>query len=64
MAGPADTLPTADQHSQRLISDRYTLIRQLGRLPYVRIVLNNEFPRSHITTHLGSIRSALTPEPT
>ena len=30
----------------------YTRLMKLHLPPYVRLVLNNEFPRSHITTHL------------
>ena len=31
----------------------YTRLMKLRLPPYVRLVLNNEFPRSHITTHLA-----------
>jgi len=38
--------------ARRHFPDRYLEILKLRMPPYVRLVLNNEFPRSHITTHL------------
>ncbi len=38
--------------ARRLFPERYLELLKLRMPPYVRIVLNNQFPRSHITTHL------------
>lgn len=38
--------------ARRLFPDRYLDVLKLRMPPYVKIVLANEFPRSHITTHL------------
>ena len=38
--------------ARRLFPEKYAEILRLRLPPYVKIVLTNEFPRSHITTHL------------
>jgi excinuclease UvrABC nuclease subunit len=38
--------------ARRFFPDTYLDVVKLRMPPYVKIVLNNEFPRSHITTHL------------
>jgi len=38
--------------ARRLFPERYLEVVKLRMPPYVRVVLANEFPRSHITTHL------------
>ncbi len=38
--------------ARRLFPDRYLELLRLRMPPYVKIVLGNPFPRSHITTHL------------
>ena len=38
--------------ARRHFPERYLDLMKLRMPPYVRIVLSNEFPRSHITTHL------------
>jgi len=40
------------EQARRHFPDRYLDLLKLRMPPYVKIVLNNEFPRSHITTHL------------
>jgi len=40
------------EEARRLLPDEYLEVVRLRMPPYVRIVLSNEFPRSHITTHL------------
>jgi excinuclease ABC subunit C len=40
------------EQARRLFPDRYLDVLKLRMPPYVKIVLANEFPRSHITTHL------------
>src|SRR5215475_13555172 len=40
------------EEARRLFPERYLDILKLRLPPYVKIVLANEFPRSHITTHL------------
>jgi len=40
------------EEARRLFPDRYAELLKLRMPPYVKVVLNNEFPRSHITTHL------------
>jgi excinuclease ABC subunit C len=40
------------EQARRLFPDTYLQTIRLRMPPYVKIVLNNEFPRSHITTHL------------
>ena len=40
------------EEARRLFPEKYLEIVRLRMPPYVRIVLSNEFPRSHITTHL------------
>lgn len=41
------------QQARRLFPDTYLQVIRLRMPPYVKIVLSNEFPRSHVTTHLG-----------
>jgi len=58
------------EEARRLLPDEYLEAVRLRMPPYVRIVLANEFPRSHITTHLtrsgglyfGPFRSAASAE--
>lgn len=38
--------------ARRHFPDRYLDLMKLRMPPYVRVVLSNEFPRSHITTHV------------
>src|SRR4051812_11196154 len=38
--------------ARRHFPDTYLSLMKLRMPPYVKLVLNNEFPRSHITTHL------------
>src|SRR5579871_5755954 len=38
--------------ARRLFPETYLEVVKLRMPPYVRVVLANEFPRSHITTHL------------
>src|SRR3954453_16687631 len=38
--------------ARRHFPETYLDLMKLRMPPYVRIVLNNEFPRSHITTHV------------
>src|SRR6478736_5531343 len=40
------------EQARRLFPERYLEVLKLRMPPYVKIVLSNEFPRSHITTHL------------
>jgi excinuclease UvrABC nuclease subunit len=40
------------EEARRLFPDEYLEVVRLRMPPYVRIVLSNEFPRSHVTTHL------------
>src|ERR1017187_6954214 len=40
------------EQARRYFPDTYLRLMKLRMPPYVRLVLNNEFPRSHITTHL------------
>lgn len=40
------------EQAKRLFPEDYLKAIKLRMPPYVRIVLNNEFPRSHVTTHL------------
>jgi excinuclease ABC subunit C len=40
------------EEARRLLPEQYLEVVRLRMPPYVRIVLSNEFPRSHITTHL------------
>jgi excinuclease ABC subunit C len=40
------------EQARRLFPDTYLDVIKLRMPPYVKIVLSNEFPRSHITTHL------------
>jgi excinuclease ABC subunit C len=40
------------EEARRLLPDEYTDVVRLRMPRYVRVVLSNEFPRSHITTHL------------
>src|SRR3954447_9491098 len=40
------------EQARRHFPERYLEIIKLRMPPYVKIVLGNEFPRSHITTHL------------
>jgi excinuclease ABC subunit C len=40
------------EQARRLFPERYLEALKLRMPPYVKIVLGNEFPRSHITTHL------------
>src|SRR5579883_3295086 len=41
------------EQARRHFPERYLEILKLRMPPYVKIVLGNEFPRSHITTHLA-----------
>lgn len=41
------------EEARRHFPDSYLRLMKLHMPPYVRLVLNNEFPRSHITTHLS-----------
>ncbi|HYW45468.1 MAG TPA: hypothetical protein VE959_21580 [Bryobacteraceae bacterium] len=41
------------EQARQHFPDRYLELLKLRMPPYVKIVLNNEFPRSHITTHLA-----------
>jgi excinuclease ABC subunit C len=38
--------------ARRHVPETYLRLMKLRMPPYVKVVLNNEFPRSHITTHL------------
>jgi len=40
------------EQARRIFPERYLEILKLRMPPYVKLVLNNQFPRSHITTHL------------
>jgi len=40
------------EQARRLFPEQYLDVLKLRMPPYVKIVLSNEFPRSHITTHL------------
>jgi excinuclease UvrABC nuclease subunit len=40
------------EQARRHVPERYLELLKLRLPPYVKLVLNNEFPRSHITTHL------------
>src|SRR5262249_29958298 len=40
------------EQARQHLAERYLEILRLRMPPYVKIVLNNEFPRSQITTHL------------
>jgi excinuclease ABC subunit C len=40
------------EQARRLFPERYLDLLRLRQPPYVKIVLSNEFPRSHITSHL------------
>src|ERR1039457_816692 len=40
------------EQARRHFPDTYLRLMKLRMPPYVKLVLNNEFPRSHITTHL------------
>jgi excinuclease UvrABC nuclease subunit len=40
------------EEARRLFPETYPEVVRLRMPPYLRIVLSNEFPRSHITTHL------------
>jgi excinuclease UvrABC nuclease subunit len=40
------------EQARRHLPERYLELLKLRMPPYVKIVLGNEFPRSHITTHL------------
>jgi excinuclease ABC subunit C len=40
------------EQARRLFPERYLEVVKLRMPPYVKVVLGNEFPRSHITTHL------------
>ena len=40
------------EQARRHFPDTYLRLMKLHMPPYVKLVLNNEFPRSHITTHL------------
>src|SRR5271157_6103855 len=40
------------EQARRHFPDKYLDLLKLRMPPYVKIVLSNEFPRSHITTHL------------
>src|SRR5664279_4839634 len=40
------------EQARRHFPDSYLRMMKLRMPPYVKLVLNNEFPRSHITTHL------------
>jgi excinuclease ABC subunit C len=40
------------EQARRHVPERYLELLKLRMPPYVKIVLGNEFPRSHITTHL------------
>jgi excinuclease ABC subunit C len=40
------------EQARRLFAETYLDVIKLRMPPYVKIVLSNEFPRSHITTHL------------
>ena len=40
------------QQARRLFPDTYLETIKLRMPPYVKVVLNNEFPRSHVTTHI------------
>jgi hypothetical protein len=57
------------EQARRLFPERYLDVLKLRMPPYVKVVLNNEFPRSHITTHLTrtagstSARSGRAPRP-
>ncbi len=41
------------EQARRLFPETYAETLRLRLPPYVKVVLSNEFPRSHITTHLG-----------
>lgn len=41
------------EQARRIFPERYLDLLKLRMPPYVKVVLNNEFPRSHITTHLS-----------
>jgi excinuclease ABC subunit C len=41
------------EQTRRHFPETYLDMLKLRMPPYVKVVLNNEFPRSHITTHLG-----------
>ena len=45
------------EQARRHYPDRYLDLLKLRMPPYVKIVLGNEFPRSHITTHLTGTRA-------
>ncbi len=45
------------EQARRHYPDRYLDLLKLRMPPYVKIVLSNEFPRSHITTHLTGTRA-------
>src|SRR5262245_45066029 len=40
------------EQARRLMPDEYLRVLRLRMPPYVKVVLANQFPRSHITTHL------------
>src|SRR5688572_17652946 len=40
------------EQARRLFPETYLETIKLRMPPYVKIVLNNEFPRSHVTTHV------------
>ena len=40
------------EQARRLFPERYLDLLKLRMPPYVKIVLGNEYPRSHVTTHL------------
>jgi excinuclease ABC subunit C len=58
------------EEARRIFPDRYLELLKLRMPPYLKVVLNNQFPRSHITTHLartgglyfGPFRSRLSAE--
>jgi len=43
---------TLYEEARRLFPEEYLDVVRLHMPPYVRVVLSNEFPRSHVTTHL------------
>jgi len=48
------------EQARRHFPDTYLELLKLRMPPYVKIVLGNEFPRSHITTHLTRTSSSTT----
>ena len=49
----ATSVRASSQLARRHFPKTYREILKLRLPPYVKIILTNTFPRSHITTHLG-----------